>query len=486
MTEMKHAVFEERLHTVMQDMNDRITPSEALLIDTRSRMAQAKPRSKWVPRLQKTIAVVTCTLLIFVGAVNVSPAFASGAAKVPIVRELVKAVLFDPSMKAAIEHDYVQLVKKTATDNGFTLHVEYLVADPRNLTVYYKMDEITERNDQDGPDYQFDFDLLDMDGNDLEGYGASWDYPISEEEKEALNAVKYNFTGEVILPEQVQVRLIVKEVQPLSEEDQKAFNTARELGGTAGLIASFEEPTPEYVQVAELVVPLTIDQSSLFNVRTLELDYEIELEGQRVIFDAVEIYPTQIRVLWHADEANTHLIAGLRLDLQSKTFGKWQGISNGVSGIGATDSPERQTWLESNWFSEEDAYQLAVTQYALIPKDKQMISYEYSTNTFTNLPEYIELVEAVPCDTGLFMTFNFANTIEQINGQALYHESVHQSGSGTGKYPKTGNKVTGHDNMYFYNSFIVSGVDYEHEPIVFKLTWAPPVLLEAPIIVPIQ
>ena len=217
MTEMKHAVFEERLHTVMQDMNDRITPSEALLIDTRSRMAQAKPRSKWVPRLQKTIAVVTCTLLIFVGAVNVSPAFASGAAKVPIVRELVKAVLFDPSMKAAIEHDYVQLVKKTATDNGFTLHVEYLVADPRNLTVYYKMDEITERNDQDGPEYQFDFDLLDMDGNDLDGYGASWDYPISEEEKEALNAVKYNFTGEAILPEQVQVRLIVKEAPLLSE-----------------------------------------------------------------------------------------------------------------------------------------------------------------------------------------------------------------------------------------------------------------------------
>ena len=487
MTERNHTVFEERLHTVMQDMNDRITPSEALLIDTRSRMAQAKPRSKWVPRLQKTIAVVTCTLLIFVGAVNVSPAFASGAAKVPIVRELVKAVLFDPSMKAAIEHDYVQLVKKTATDNGFTLHVEYLVADPRNLTVYYKMDEITERNDQDGPEYQFDFDLLDMDGNDLEGYGASWDYPISEEEKEALNAVKYNFTGEAVLPEQVQVRLIVKEAQLLSEEDQKAFDTARELGGTAGLIASFEEPTPEYVQVAELVVPLTIDQSSLFNVRTLELDYEIELEGQRVIFDTVEIYPTQIRVLWHADEANTHLIAGLRLELQSKTFGKWQGISNGVSGIGAADSPERQTWLESNWFSEEDAYQLAVTQYALIPKDKQMVSYEYSTNMFTNLPEYITLVEAVPCDTGLFMVFDFVNTVDVVQGQALYHESVHQSGSGNSKYYSKASEEDVENNLhYFYNDFIVSGVDYEHEPIVFKLTWAPPVLLEEPIIVPIQ
>ena len=237
--------------------------------------------------------------------------------------------------------------------------------------------------------------------------------------------------------------------------------------------------------VAELCIPLTIDQSMLFNVRTIELNQTVALEDQKIVFDKVEIYPTQVRVLWHPDEANTHLIDGLRIELQSKKHNKWEGISNGFSGIGTHDSLQRQTWLESNWFSNEDVYQLAITQYALIPKDQQYVTYDYSTNTFTNLPEYIELVEAVPCDTGLFMTFNFANTIEQINGQALYHESVHQSGSGTGKYPKTGEKITDQDNMYFYNSFIVSGVEYENEPIVLKRNWAPPVVLDKPLIVPI-
>ena len=107
MTDIK---FDDMLKSTIHEMNHTIAPSEQLLNDTRMRMTQTKPRSKWVPRLQKAVAIAACTLLVFTGAVNVSPAFASTMAKVPIVRELVKAVAFDSSMKAAIEHDYVQLV----------------------------------------------------------------------------------------------------------------------------------------------------------------------------------------------------------------------------------------------------------------------------------------------------------------------------------------------------------------------------------------
>lgn len=492
MTEYK---FDEMLKSTVQEMNDPIGPSAQLLADTRNRMAQTKPRSKWIPRMQKMMAVAACTFLIFAGAVNLSPAFASAAAKVPIVRELVKAVAFDPSMKAAIEHDYVQLVKQTASNNGFTLHVEYLVADPRNLTVYYKMDEITNFNERYHEQYRFDFDLLDRNGENLEGYGASWDYPISNDEKDALNAVKYNFTGEQTLPEQVQLCLIVKEAQPLSEEEQAKLEVSRELGGMEGIVAHFEEPERNYEEVARIIVPLTIDQSSLFNVRTIDLNRVIDLEGQKIVFDKVEIYPTQIRVLWHPDETNTHLISHLRMELQSKKYGNWKGISNGVSGIGAVDSSERQTWLESSWFSGEEEYQLAITQYALILKDKQTVTYDYSTNTFTNLPEYAHLKEAVPSESGLYMEFEFQSTTEMVNGGVLQRESIGRSGSGkVYDDTDTGTKASATEGFggfkrdgeyWFYNMFIVTDVEYETAPIVFKLTWAPPVILDEPIIVPI-
>ena len=477
-----------RYKALFQQMNQNVVPSAELEEATRQRMAQTRPQM-WMPRLQKAVTIAACTMLVFVSAVNLSPAFASAAARVPIVRELVLAVAMDSSMKAAIEHNYVQLVKQSASDNEYQMDVEYLVADPRNLTVYYKMDEITERNGANHDAFQFDFDLLDMEGNNLEGYGASWDYPISEEEKAALNEVQFHFTGDATLPEQVQLCLIVKQALPFSEEIQQQIEAGRNQYGSAQSIAHFEEPRPEYEQVARIVVPLTIDHGSLFNVRTLELNQTVELEGQKLIFDKVEIYPTQVRVLWHEDEANTQYIDGLKISLQSKEYGRWKGISNGVSGVGTFGKPQ-QTWLESSWFSDETEYQLAIEQYALIPKEQQTVTYDYAANTFTNLPDYAYLVEAVPCDTGLFLQFEFRSTDEMVNGSVLQHESVTQSGSGNGRvFRQNADGTYGRPEeepgtYWFYNQFIVSG--YEDGPITFQLTWAPPKTLEEAIIVPLD
>ena len=468
-----------------QQLNQTIEPSEELLFQTRQRMAETRPQ-KWIPRVQKAAAVAACTVLLFTGAVNLSPAFAQAAAKVPIVRELVLAVAFDPSMKAAIEHQYVQLIKQTAEDNGYQLDVEYLVADPRNLTVYYKMPEITEKNSETGEDYQFDFNLLAADGSELK-CGATWDYPLSEEEKQALNEVKFHFNGEDTLPKQVILQLVVKKALPFSDEEQKKIEAGRELFGTANAIAHFEEPRPEYEEVACMQVPLAIDQGSLFNVRTIELNRTVELEGQKLIFDKVEIYPTQVRILWHADENNTHLVDGMKIALQSREHGRWEGISNGVTGIGMLGKPQ-QIWLESSWFDYETEYQLAIERYAMIPKEQQTVTYDYATNTFTNLPDYARLVEAVPCDTGLFMQFEFQSTDEVVHGEVLQHESVTQSSGGGhvigGMFGGQNNEEDEATGIYwFYNQFIVTG--YEDGPITFNVTWAPPETLEEPVIVPL-
>ena len=107
----------------IQELNQAIAPSENLLLETRVQMAQARPQ-KWIPRMQKAAAVALCTVILFTGAGNLSPAFAQAAALVPGVRELVLAVAFDPSMKAAIEHNYVQLIKQTVEDNGYQIDVE--------------------------------------------------------------------------------------------------------------------------------------------------------------------------------------------------------------------------------------------------------------------------------------------------------------------------------------------------------------------------
>ena len=179
----------------------------------------------------------------------------------------------------------------------------------------------------------------------------------------------------------------------------------------------------------------------------------------------------------------------MQIALQSREHGRWEGISNGVSGVGMLGEPQ-QIWLESSWFSYENEYQLAIEEYALIPKEQQSVTYDYATNTFTNLPDYAHLVEAVPCDTGLFMQFEFQSTDKTVQGMVLQHASVNQSGSGTGRVIREGLGSFSREEdeesgiYWFYNEFIVSG--YEDGPITFDVTWAPQKTLEEPIIVPLD
>lgn len=60
--------------------------------------------------------------------VNASPAFAISCAKVPVLRELAAAVAFSPSLRAAVEHDYVQYIGRTEGADRISVTAEYVIA----------------------------------------------------------------------------------------------------------------------------------------------------------------------------------------------------------------------------------------------------------------------------------------------------------------------------------------------------------------------
>ncbi|HJC21216.1 MAG TPA: DUF4179 domain-containing protein, partial [Candidatus Butyricicoccus avicola] len=108
---------------------------ETRLNRTIARAERREKRRRWL----KPLIGVTGTAAAFVLLVNSSVTFALAASRVPIVRELVEAVAFDPSLKAAVAHDYVQLVGDTYTQDGVTVTIEYLIADPMNVSVFYSL-----------------------------------------------------------------------------------------------------------------------------------------------------------------------------------------------------------------------------------------------------------------------------------------------------------------------------------------------------------
>lgn len=468
----------EPLQELFQNMNKSIVPSEELIQATRQRMAEVKPQ-RWVWQMQKTVAVVACMLLMFTGAVNFSPAFASAAAKLPGVKELAAAVAFDPSMKAAMEHDYIQLVKQSVSDQEYRFDLEYLVADSANLTIYYKMPEFAPEQQQK---YHLMLELLDCNGQKLEGYGSSWEQPGWAGE-EALNKAQFSFT-EGTLPEQLQLQITIEEDVSVNEKTDASDEASYSV---ESITTPLEEPLPEYTQVACMTIPLTINQNKLFYGRTLPLHRSVQLEGQTLILEQVEFYPTQVRVLWREAEANTCWVNQLGIALQGREHGRWETIGNGISGVGMPGKA-RQIWLDSSWFSDEAVYQLVIDQYSLVPKDTQQVTYDYRSGTFTNLPDYVHLTQAIPCDSGLFLEFHIDSTDRVVHGNVFgstYLDSNgmerewNQTGAGSNFDQQDADKGIYH----FYNQFIIQG--YEHGPVTFTIEWAPSRKLEKAMIIPL-
>ena len=72
----------------------------------------------------------------FVLLVNYSMPFAQACSAVPVLRELMAAVAFSPSLKLAVEHNYAQYIGEEQTQNGVTLRLEYLILDQGQLQFF--------------------------------------------------------------------------------------------------------------------------------------------------------------------------------------------------------------------------------------------------------------------------------------------------------------------------------------------------------------
>src|SRR5699024_3152488 len=114
--------------------------------------------------------------------------FALACARVPVLKELAAAVAFSPSLKAAVENDYVQYIGQSQTENGITVNLEYLMADRGGLMLFLSIT---------GPEGATSFmpspEFTTPDGEGLDGYSV---LASSVAPGELSNAITVAFKGE--------------------------------------------------------------------------------------------------------------------------------------------------------------------------------------------------------------------------------------------------------------------------------------------------
>ena len=444
---------------------------ETRLNRTIARAERREKRRRWL----KPLIGVTGTAAAFVLLVNSSVTFALAASRVPIVRELVEAVAFDPSLKAAVAHDYVQLVGDTYTQDGVTVTIEYLIADPMNVSVFYSL------SDEQGRELELVPDLFDADGNSLPVSVSFGEERIERNESEkglfdtirghlgldkvqkTLYTWRLHATEEGVIQTQMQLHVEVRTQEIWQDADMYEMDE-RESQDTPAVLFTLD-------------IPITIEPQFLQSGKIFPVGQTADVLGQKLTIDEIEVYPSNTRITWHTDPENDAWLTYLPFYLTDEDGNRVDGIRNGVSGTGNDrDYGGGAIWLDSAWYDTAEHLTVHLDDAAIVPKDQDTVLLQ-EDGRLIGLPDYIHQITSGP--------YWEANTVCIQTDKGTYHTNTSafdgyvDADGQTDSFDSISTFVTSEAENTFTNSYpMPQGVRY---PLTLLVNFAPGQKLEHPI-----
>ena len=290
----------------------------------------------------------------FVLAVNTLPTFALACAHVPVLRELAAAVAFSPSLSAAVEHDYVQYIGQSQSFDGLTLTLEYVIADQQQMVVFYRVDGGAY------PYYSVACDLKGENGVPLEGYAVT-----SGDSQEELKQFQVHF----------------KEM----EEPPRKLTLDVELLGTD---AEGEDHPLDHI----FTFQIALDPAKTAPAMEIPLDQWVEVDGQRLLVDRLEITPTRTALYLEDDPANTAWLQDLEFHFTDGSGAVYETIDGSVSAMGRAEGEGVYTYyLQSLYFMEDiQALTLWLDETVWLDKDAGPVTVDLTDGSYTGaLPEKV-------------------------------------------------------------------------------------------------
>jgi hypothetical protein len=370
----------------------------------------AKARNR---RIRSFFAVPVGSLLGLMAAftllVNVMPGVAQACEGIPLLEQLAQVVAFSPSMSEAVENEYVQPIELAQTGNGITVRVEYVIVDQKQLAIFYSLDS-----------WEYDTlhgfpQILATDGSNLEGYSLSYgDYG---KENGELRYLMVDFMdGD--MPDSLQ---LVMKVQALDEESR-----TEEAFVEDSMLSEHEYEEPEYVCECDFI--LVFDADFTAQGETIQLNQAFELDGQMLILDTAEIYPTHMRINFKDVEDNTAWLKELSFYLENEQGERFGEIKNGITATGSPDSPMMASHrLESAFFSDSEKLTLHITGVTWLDKDQERIKLDLVKKQADQLPQGVEFLSTKQYEDGWILVFSAKeyeeNSSYQIWGSRYYDEA---------------------------------------------------------------
>lgn len=297
---------------------------------------------------------VMAASLFFILLVNTSTTFAYALSDIPILNRISQFVLFDESLKSALENDYIQYVGLKEVNGEEALKLPYIIADEQSIILFFQTQEDTLLEDEFYEVRLESFRNRTTGELVSEGYSSSTFLDRDKSpENLGLKHIRVNFV-DLILFKNVDINVTLSKMKlnngdltPISEE---SFTFSVTLN-------DFIEP---------IVYP--IDQDLLVN------DIEVTI-------NCMEVYPTTTLIYYKTNNINND-----ELYLQFKL--KEDGI---VIDLPETNSyyfsnevyDEHTIRIEDNFFNQPETRSLILSGYSYISEEDKYIILDGKNKTFS-------------------------------------------------------------------------------------------------------
>ena len=344
----------EEYNALLQELEE--TPDRLNFTVARAKARTRRQRvRKWVGAPLISLSAACCAFVLLV---NFSTPFAMACAKVPFFKELAEAVSFSSSLYAAVENEWVQPIDQTDLDNGYSVTIEYLIVDQKQLNIFFSLVGGEEADPRDS--YSLRSDFFDEQGVELPFSVVTGDAHTDGE----LYQVLADFTSaDNTMPGQVRMECVLEK-----HWDNRDKESMREVMGQFSFDLSFD---PQFTVQATVV----------------EVDQWMELDGQQILLKNVEIYPTHMRINLEDHPDNTAWLKDLEMYVQDEKGERFAQGGNWISGSGSPDSPFMQSFrMETTFFADSRNLTLYITEARWLNKENHTATIDFETGATTGLP----------------------------------------------------------------------------------------------------
>lgn len=357
-------------------------------------------------RLATPAATFAAAAACFVLMVNAFPTFALACSNVPILRELTAAVAFSPSLSAAVAHDYVQYIGQSRTIDGVTVSLEYAIVDETQAVFFYSVD---------GGRFYTSPDLTDENGEPIGGYSVSTSGYASRSD-DGLDHMTLGFTDGYGLPDRFTMEMfIMPEPEPLPDQMTEVWE---EAPATAAPDASLDDDPDlwrdprEDPGVLRFTFDVTLSPDRISEPRTVNVNRWVELDGQRILVDRLEYFPTRTILYLGEDPENTAWLRTLKFWFEDEDGTHYDDIDGTTSAVGAHDSKSYLTYyFQSFYYNEPKGLTLCIDKAEWLEKDRAHVFLDLITGACPGLPEGMKVREVTR--TGNSVKVRFLNPLER-------------------------------------------------------------------------